>query len=87
MYALSHNTATGYRLMDGKYTDTTTDLARLARVNPATIRLYADEGLLDFVVIRDGMRLFRTGQADRVKALRAERIARRGNRRPKEQSA
>ena len=69
----------GYVEMD-TYTDTVTELARLAGVNGTTIRVYADEGLLDFVRASNGTRLFKTGQAERVRELIEQRIARRGNR-------
>ena len=69
----------GYVEMD-TYTDTVTELARLAGMNGTTIRVYADEGLLDFVRASNGTRLFKTGQAERVRELMKQRIARRGNR-------
>jgi len=60
------------------YTDTTSELARQARVTQPTIRKYADLGLLEFIVISNGVRLFRPGQADRVRAIYDERMAQRG---------
>jgi DNA-binding transcriptional MerR regulator len=60
------------------FTDTTGALSRQARVLPATVRRYADLGLLEFVVAADGTRLFRTGQADLVRKILAERMANRG---------
>lgn len=60
------------------YTDTTSQLAREAEVTPPTIRLYADMALLDFVVASNGVRLFRTGQADRVREIYRQRMAQRG---------
>lgn len=62
------------------FTDTTGSLAREAGCATPTVRLYADEGLLDFVRSASGVRLFRAGQADRVRQLYAERVARRGRR-------
>ena len=62
------------------YTDTTSKLARLARVTPATVRLYADLNLIDYVRASNGDRLFREGQAERVQEIYRERIARRGRR-------
>jgi hypothetical protein len=38
----------------GKYTDTTGSLARDAGVAQPTVRLYADEDLLDFVMASNG---------------------------------
>lgn len=63
------------------YTDTTSALARQAEVTPPTVRKYADLGLLDFVVASNGVRLYRSGQAERVREIYARRMATRG--RPK----
>ena len=60
------------------YTDTSSALARQAEVTQPTIRKYADAGLLDFVVASDGTRLFRAGQAERVREIYDESMARRG---------
>jgi DNA-binding transcriptional MerR regulator len=60
------------------YTDTISALAREAEVTTPTVGKYARLGLLDYVVASDGTRLFRQGQADRVREIYAERIARRG---------
>ena len=67
--------------MSGDFTETTGTLARKAGHASPTIRVYADLGLLDYVRAANGVRLFRTGQEDRVRQLCAERIARRGRRR------
>ena len=61
-----------------KYTDTTSQLARDAEVTPPTIRLYADMDLLDYVVASNGVRLFCTGQAARVREIYRARMAHRG---------
>lgn len=60
------------------YSDTTSELARQAHVTCPTIRKYADLALLDFVTVSNGIRLFRPGQAERVRAIYAERMANRG---------
>jgi DNA-binding transcriptional MerR regulator len=60
------------------YTITTSELARQAGVTQPTIRLYANRGWLDFVIISNGIRLFKPGQAPRVRALYTERMKRRG---------
>jgi DNA-binding transcriptional MerR regulator len=57
------------------YTDTTTKLARDAELTQPTIRKYADLGLLDFIVASDGTKLFKPGQAARVKDIHAKRMA------------
>lgn len=63
------------------FTDTSSRLAREAEVTPACIRLYAALGLLDFVIASNGTRLFRAGQADKVRAIYAERMANCGRKR------
>lgn len=60
------------------YTDTTSEIARQAGVTQPTIRRYADMGLLDFVTVSNGIRLFRPGQAGHVRSIYAERMANRG---------
>ena len=51
----------------GEYRHTSSQLARDAQVTSPTIVAYAKAGLLDFIVIGNGVRLFRTGQAQRVR--------------------
>lgn len=60
------------------YSDTSSALARDSKVTTETVRLYADLKLLDFIVASNGTRLFRSGQAPRVREIYAERMARRG---------
>lgn len=60
------------------YIETTSELARKACVAQPTIRKYADAGLLDFVKASDGTRLFRAGQAEKVREIYARRMANRG---------
>ena len=62
------------------YTDTTGELARLAKVTQPTVRQYAAAGLLDFILASDGTRLFRKGQAGKVREIYFERMGRRGRR-------
>lgn len=62
------------------YVDTTGKLAREAALTVVTIGLYADLGLLDFIRCSNGTRLFRSGQAPRVRQIYAERMANRGRR-------
>jgi DNA-binding transcriptional MerR regulator len=57
------------------YTETTTKLARDSEKTQPTIRKYADLGLLDFIIASDGTRLFRPGQAAKVKKIYAARMA------------
>jgi DNA-binding transcriptional MerR regulator len=60
------------------FTDTSGKLARDAGVTVATVDLYSDLGLLQFIRISNGTRVFREGQAERVRQICAERMAHRG---------
>jgi DNA-binding transcriptional MerR regulator len=60
------------------YLETSGELAREARVTQPTIRKYADAGLLDFVIASNGTRLFRAGQAKKVREILATRLENRG---------
>lgn len=62
------------------YVETSTQLAREAKVTSALIRLYAELGLLDFIRASNGTRLFKTGQAPLVRKIYTERMARSGRR-------
>jgi DNA-binding transcriptional MerR regulator len=64
----------------GEYVDTTSKLARDAEVTQPTVTLYANLGLLDHIRSSNGTRLFRPGQAMRVRQILAERLASRGRR-------
>jgi hypothetical protein len=58
-----------------EYTETTSKLARDAETTQPTVRKYADLGLLDFIVVSDGTRLFKPGQAAQVRKIYAARMA------------
>jgi DNA-binding transcriptional MerR regulator len=64
--------------MESPYTDTSGKLSRDSGVSVPTVNLYAEMGLLDFVRISTGCRLFRVGQAEKVRAIYAKRMANRG---------
>lgn len=66
--------------MNEQFTDTSSELARQARVTQPTIRAYADAGLLEYVTASDGTKLFRAGQAPKVREIYAQRMANRGRR-------
>jgi DNA-binding transcriptional MerR regulator len=67
-----------------EYIETTGDLARESGVTVQTVVLYANAGFLDYVRMKNGTRLFKPGQAGRVRELCADRKARRGgNPRPR----
>jgi DNA-binding transcriptional MerR regulator len=61
-----------------EFTETTSALAREAGTTAATIRKYADANLLQYVTASNGTRLFKAGQADRVRQIYARRMANRG---------
>lgn len=56
------------------YTDTSGKLAREAETTVPTVLLYARLGLLDFITASNGVKLFRAGQADRVREIKAKRL-------------
>jgi DNA-binding transcriptional MerR regulator len=64
----------------GEYTDTNSKVARDAEVTAPTVTRYADLGLLDYIRSSNGTRLFRPGQAERVKQIYAQRVANKGRR-------
>ena len=63
------------------FTETTGSLARLAGVSAPTVRLYADQGLIEYVMAANRTRLYRRDSVDKVKSLLVERLANRGHRR------
>lgn len=60
------------------FTQTSSSIARVADCTAALVRKYADEGLIECKRSTDGRRLFPHSAADTVRALKAERLARRG---------
>lgn len=62
------------------FTDTSGSLAREAGVTVVTVNLYAKLGLLEYVVAANGVKMFRVGQAERVREILAERRGNRGRR-------
>jgi DNA-binding transcriptional MerR regulator len=63
------------------FDQTTGSLARLANVLPETVRAYADLELIECLRLENGVRMFKSSAAARVKEIRAERMAHRGGRR------
>lgn len=63
------------------YIETTAHLARASGVGEQRVRDYAKEGLLDYVTASNGTRLFREGQAARVREIYTQRMANRGRKR------
>ncbi len=57
---------------------TSTELARLARCNPNTIRAYAKAGLIECRTLSSGIFLFKRSSAEVVRRLRIERLSHRG---------
>lgn len=66
--------------MSDIYDQTSGALAREARVSVPLVQRYADMKLLDYLRSTDGTRLFRRGQAKRVRAIKARRLGNRGRR-------
>ena len=64
--------------MEQLFTDTTSTLARAAGVTTPTVVLYARLGLLEHVRASSGMRLFKQGQAEKVREIFNDRMAWRG---------
>jgi DNA-binding transcriptional MerR regulator len=62
------------------YTDTSGKLARESETTVPTVNLYARLGFLDFTVASNGVKLFKAGQADRVREIKRERLAARKGR-------
>jgi hypothetical protein len=62
------------------YEDTTGALARRAETTVQSVIKYCELGLLDFITLPNGMRLLRRGQEERVRQIRAQRLANRGRR-------
>jgi hypothetical protein len=64
--------------MDEVFTETTNTIAAAVPCNPATVRGYADWGWIEHRRLANGVRLFKRSAIERVRKLRAERLARRG---------
>jgi DNA-binding transcriptional MerR regulator len=64
-----------------EYSETSSKLARDAEVTVPTVNLYAELGLLDFMRLSNGMRLYAAGQASRVRQIYTERMSNKGRRR------
>ena len=60
------------------YTETIGSTARAAKVAVATVRAYADKGLVECIRTADGRRMFQASAAQRVREIYRERMARRG---------
>ena len=64
--------------MDDIFSETTTTIAAAVPCNSATVRDYGDWGLIECRRLANGTRLFQRSAVERVRKLRAERLARRG---------
>jgi len=64
--------------MSDDYTQTPNTIAALVPCDPATVRHYADCGLLEHRKTPHGMRLFKLSAVEHVRRLRANSLARRG---------
>jgi len=59
------------------HTDTSGKLARDSETSVPTVALYARLGLLDYVIASNGVKLFKAGQADKVREIERKRLAKR----------
>lgn len=60
------------------FTETSGSIARQAAADVGTVRLYADEGLIECMRLGNGQRLFKPSAVAQVREILRERIARRG---------
>ena len=65
-------------MTDLEWSETTSKVAAGADCQPNLVRQYSDEGLLESRRLPNGTRLFRADAAERVRKLKAERLALRG---------
>lgn len=76
---------------DEPYSRTTNEVAAQVPCDPKLVRNYAGWGWIECRTLTNGMRLFQPSAAEKVRRIRAERIARRGrylrNAKPAEASA
>jgi hypothetical protein len=64
--------------MDDDFRLTVNQVASQAKCDPCTVRCYADAGFIECRRLASGMRLLRPTAVAKVRALRAERMSRRG---------
>lgn len=65
-------------MLDEPFSETTNEIAARAGCDPSLVRIYARNGWIESRMLVNGMRLFKSSASERVRAIRAERIARRG---------
>jgi DNA-binding transcriptional MerR regulator len=63
---------------DEAFDATSTELSRLARCSPNTVRAYAKAGLIECITLTSGVHLFKRSSAQVVRRLRIERLGHRG---------
>jgi DNA-binding transcriptional MerR regulator len=61
-------------MMPAGFVDTSGKLARDSGTSVPTVILYAKMGLLEYIEASNGVKLFRTGQAGRVREIKAQRL-------------
>lgn len=66
--------------MDDIFSETTSTIAAAVPCNGATVRDYADWGLIECRRLANGTRLLKPSAVEKVRKLRAQRLARRGGR-------
>lgn len=65
-------------MLDEAFSETTNAVAARVPCDPQLVRAYAASGWLECRTLASGMRLFKPSASERVRAIRAERLARRG---------
>ena len=63
-----------------EFKDTSGKLARDSETTVPTVNLYAKLGLLEYIEASNGVKLFRTGQAARVREIKQQRLKARSRR-------
>jgi DNA-binding transcriptional MerR regulator len=64
--------------MREEFIETVNEVARGARCDPSTVRVYADAGLVECRRLANGTRLFRRSASKEVAQILANRLAKRG---------
>ncbi|MGH2879233.1 MAG: hypothetical protein ACRDK4_06470 [Solirubrobacteraceae bacterium] len=65
-------------MFDEPFSRTTTEIAAQVLCDPQLVRDYAGRGWIECRVLANGIRLYQPSAAEKVRRIRAERIARRG---------
>ena len=66
--------------MNSAFTETSGAIARKSGTCQAVVQAYARAGLIEFIMLDNGFRLFRPEAADQVREIKARNIANRSRR-------